>query len=65
MKSMQTTIRVVENVVKILEHVKKEENLKSYNDVIKKLAERREISMFGVDKKLKKWKEPEDRAKFR
>ena len=62
---MQTTIRVEEDVVKILEDLKNKENAKSYNDVIKKLLEKNEISMFGADKKLKKWKEPEDRARFR
>ena len=62
---MQTTIRVEEDVVKMLEGVKNKERLKSYNEVIKKLIEKREISMFGADKKLKKWKESEDRARFR
>lgn len=62
---MQTTIRVEEDVVKLLEEIKNSENAKSYNDVIKKLLEKRELSMFGKDKKLNRWKEPEDRAKFR
>jgi len=62
---MQTTIRVEEEVVKILEEVKNKERLKSYNEVIKKLLEKKELSMFGTDKNLKKWKELEDRARFR
>jgi len=62
---MQTTIRVEEDVVKLLDRVKSKENAKSYNDVIKKLLEKSELSMFGADKKLSKWKESEDRAKFR
>ncbi len=62
---MQTTIRVEEDVVRILEEVKNKENMKSYNEVIKKLLEKHTLSMFGADKKLKKWKESEDRARFR
>ena len=62
---MQTTIRVEEDVVKLLEEVKNKEKSKSYNDVIKGLLEKNELSMFGVDKKLSKWKETEDRARFR
>jgi len=62
---MQTTIRVEEEVVKILEEVKNKEGMKSYNEVIKKLLEKKQLSMFGADRKLKKWKESEDRAKFR
>ena len=62
---MQTTIRVDEDVVKMLDDIKSSEKSKSYNDVIKALLEAKEISMFGSDKKLKKWKESEDRAKFR
>jgi len=62
---MQTTIRIEEDVVKMLEEIKHKENMKSYNDIIKKLLEKKELSMFGADKKLKKWKESEDRAKFR
>ena len=63
--SMQTTIRVENDVIKILEEVKNREKLKSYNEVIKKLLEKKELSMFGADRKLQKWKEPEDRARFR
>ena len=62
---MQTTIRVEEDVLKFLEEVKNQEKLKSYNETIKKLIETRKLSMFGADKKLRKWKESEDRAKFR
>ncbi len=62
---MQTTIRVDEKVAKKLEEVKNKEKLKSYNEVIKRLLERRELSMFGSDKELKKWKEQVDRAKFK
>ena len=40
---MQTTIRVEEDVVKLLEEVKNKEKAKSYNDVIKKLLENYEI----------------------
>ncbi len=29
------------------------------------MKRKRKLSMFGIDKKLKKWKEAEDRAKFR
>ena len=52
-------------MVRILEEVKNKENMKSYNEVIKKLLEKHTLSMFGADKKLKKWKESEDRARFR
>ncbi len=62
---MQTTIRVEEDVARLLENIKQQENAKSYNEIIKKLLETRSLSMFGADKKLKKWKESEDRAKFR
>ena len=62
---MQTTIRVEEGVARLLEEVKSRERLRSYNETIKKLLEKRELSMFGADKKLKKWKESEDRAGFR
>ena len=62
---MQTTIRVEEEVVEMLEEMKNKEKLKSYNEVIKKLIEKKELSMFGSDKKLKKWKESEDRVRFR
>lgn len=62
---MQTTIRVEGDVLKFLEEVKNQEKLKSYNETIKKLIEARKLSMFGADKKLRKWKESEDRAKFR
>lgn len=62
---MQTTIRVEEDVARLLEEVKSRERLRSYNEAIKKLLEKRELSMFGADKKLKKWKESEDRARFR
>ena len=62
---MQTTIRVDEGTVRLLQEFKNREGLKSYNEVIKKLAESKELSMFGADKKLKKGKESEDRAKFR
>lgn len=62
---MQTTVRVDEDVIRILEDVKEKENLKSYNAVIRRLLEARELSMFGADKKLRKWKESEDRAQFR
>ena len=62
---MQTTIRVEEDVVKLLEEVKNKENVRSYNEVIKKLLEKKELSMFGADRKLNKWKESEDRARFR
>lgn len=62
---MQTTIRIEEHIVKMLEEMKSKEHLKSYNDVIKKLLEKYELSMFGADRKLRKWKESEDRAKFR
>jgi len=62
---MQTTIRVEEDVAKMLEEVKNRQNARSYNETIKKLLEKEELSMFGADKKLKKWMESEDRAKFR
>lgn len=62
---MQTTIRVESDVIKTLEEVKNKEKLKSYNEVIKKLLEKKELSMFGADRKLQKWKESEDRARFR
>lgn len=62
---MQTTIRVAADVARILEDVKSREHLKSYNEVIRLLLEKREISMFGADKKLRRWKESEDRAQFR
>ncbi len=62
---MQTTIRVDEDVVRLLEEIKDKEKLESYNETIKKLIEIKELSMFGADKKLKKWKEGEDRARFR
>lgn len=32
---------------------------------VKKTSKKKELSMFGADKKLKKWKESKDRAKFR
>ena len=62
---MQTTIRVDEDVAKMLEEAKTKQNAKSHNEVIKKLLEKNELSMFGADKKLKKFNEAEDRAKFR
>ena len=62
---MQTTIRLDEDVVKILEEIKNKENATSYNDVIKKLIETKKLSMFGADKSLSRWKESEDRARFR
>lgn len=62
---MQTTIRVDEEIVRLLEEVKNDERATSYNDVIKKLLEKRKLSMFGADKNLTKWKESEDRASFR
>lgn len=62
---MQTTIRVDEDVAKLLEEIKDKEKLESYNETIKKLLEIKELSMFGSDKKLKKWKEDENRARFR
>ena len=62
---MQTTIRVEGDVAKMLEELKNREKLKSYNDVIKKLLQRKELSMFGASPELKKWKESEDRARFR
>jgi predicted CopG family antitoxin len=62
---MQTTIRIDEDVVKILEEVKEKENMKSYNEVIRKLLKKHELSMFGADGSLSNWKESEDRAKFR
>ena len=49
----------------MLEEEKHMERVASYNEVIKKLLEKKALSMFGVDRKLKKWKESEDRAKFR
>ncbi len=63
--SMQTTIRVEEDVVKLLEEVKTKGKMNSYNDVIKKLLEKNELSMFGADKKLSKWNESNERARFR
>jgi predicted CopG family antitoxin len=62
---MQTTIRVDDDVVKMLDDIKSKENAKSYNDIIKNLLGQKKISMFGADKTLKKWKKSEDRAKFR
>ena len=62
---MQTTIRVDEHVAALLGDVKKSEKAKSYNEVILKLLEKQELSMFGADKKLKKWSEAKDRARFR
>lgn len=47
---MQTTIRVDEEVVEMLEMMKEQEHASSYNDVIKKLLEKRQLSMFGADK---------------
>ena len=65
-KSMQTTIRIDKEVLKMLEEQKLKLKAKSYNELIKKLIDKEELSMFGADKgKLKKWKESEDRAKFR
>ena len=62
---MQTTICLEEDVARTLEDIKKKENLRSYNEVIKKLIRGRELSMFGADKNLKKWNEREDRADSR
>ena len=62
---MQTTIRVEDDVARMLEELKQKEKLRSYNEAIKKLFETKELSMFGADKRLKKWKESEDRAAFR
>ena len=62
---MQTTIRVDEETLRLLQDFKSKEKLKSYDDVIKQLAKAKELSMFGADKRLKKWNEAKDRAKFR
>ncbi|MBI3051151.1 hypothetical protein HYY74_01710 [Candidatus Woesearchaeota archaeon] len=62
---MQTMIRVENEVLRMLEDEKSRANAKSYNEVIRKLLEQKKISMLGADKSLKKWNEPEDRAKFR
>jgi len=62
---MQSTIRVDEEVIELLDQIKTKEKLKSHNEVIKNLIKKREVSMFGVDKDLPKWDEKRDRAKFR
>ena len=62
---MQTTLRIEKSVAKRLEELKEKEHAKSYNEVIKRLLEKRELSMFGTVPKLKKWNEREDRARFR
>lgn len=49
----------------ILKEVKNKEWLKFCKEVVKKMLKKRELSMFGADKKLRKRKESEDRARFR
>lgn len=63
-ESMQTTIRIDNDVLEMLEEQKKREQFKSYNEVVKKLLLKEELSMYGADKKLKKWEEKVDRAEF-
>ena len=62
---MQSTIRVDEEIIEILDQIKSKEKLKSHNEVIRNLIKKREISMFGADKKLSRWDEKNDRARFR
>ncbi len=62
---MQTTIRVDDEVLRMLELEKERQKARSYNEVILKLFERKNLSMFGADRKLGKWDESNDRAKFR
>lgn len=62
---MQSSIRVDEEVVEMLDQIKTKGKFKSHNEVIKNLIKKRELSMFGVDKNLSKWDEKNDRARFR
>ena len=61
-----TTIQVSSSTKQTLEILKKNENLSSYDQVIKKLVEKKSKtakSMFGMVKGLSKWNK-DDRMKF-
>lgn len=63
---MAKTVRLSEETHKILEMLREEEKVKSYDQLIQRLIVRSGvISGFGKDPQLPKWKEEKDRAKFR
>lgn len=60
--AMVTTIQVKEPTLQILKKIKEELGLKTYDDVISRLIERR-ASMFGAHPMISEFKE-EDEAEF-
>lgn len=63
---MAKTVRLSEETHKILERLREEEKLRSYDELIQRLIVKSGVlSGFGKDPDLPKWKEKEDRARFR
>ncbi len=63
---MTKTVRLSEETHEMLGRLRERIGANSYEEAIRKLITRSgELTAFGKDRDLPKWKEREDRAKFR